>query len=64
MTTKKRRTKKTRTRTRTRTRTQTQTQTTPNLNQPLNIVNQGMKATIGLAALGITASTVTKIAKN
>lgn len=35
----------------------------PDFNPMTKTVNQGMQATVGLAALGITAVTVTKIAK-
>ena len=36
---------------------------TPNFNEPLKLLNTGMKATIGIAALGITTTALTNIAK-
>jgi hypothetical protein len=44
-------------------RTTKRTRTQANFNQPLKLINTGMKATVGIAALGITANAVTKIAK-
>jgi hypothetical protein len=34
-----------------------------NFDEPLKIVNTGMKATIGITALGITTTALTNIAK-
>lgn len=41
----------------------TKRRSTPNFNEPLKIINTGMKATVGIAALGITATALTNIAK-